>query len=79
MPVLAKEVECMLEDGRTSLYAIVHPACAIEVLVDIDRSGLSTDYRHALDDGDVEFVWVLGKSCCAGLWKVSVPTYIERG
>lgn len=67
MPISAKEIEGMLEGWRAALDAIVHPARAIEVFIEMDGGRLATNDGHALDYGNLELVWMLGESCCAGL------------
>jgi len=67
VPISAKEIEGMFEGWRAALDAIVHPASAVEVFIETDGGRLATDDGHTLDYGNLEFVWMLGESCCAGL------------
>lgn len=72
MPVLLEELESMLEDGRATLDAVVHPCSAILLFVEGYRGGLPATDRHALDDGDVELIGVCGEGICAGLFCISM-------
>lgn len=67
MAISVEEVEGVLEGGRATLDAVVHPRSAKLLFVERDGGGLTTNDGHALDDGDFILVRVLGEGVCAGL------------
>jgi hypothetical protein len=56
----------VMEYGASTLYALIQPACSILLLVDWDGEGLTATVVYAIDQGHVEFVWVLGEVVGAG-------------
>ena len=65
--LLSEEVGCVFEGGAAALDAVVHPVCAVKIVVDGDGGGLAARYGGALEDGDAVFSWVIGEGCSAGL------------
>lgn len=78
MPILLEEVEGMFKDGRAALYTVVHPCCTVFFLVEGDGGCLATADVHALNEGDFEFVGMVGESGGGGLQSLSV-TVSTRG
>ena len=55
----------MVKDTTATLYTLIQPACAMLLLVDGDRKGLSTTVIDSVDESHIELVWVLGEMMSA--------------
>ena len=66
MPLAGEHRHGMMKDVATTLDALVQPTSSMLFFVNRDGECLSTTIIHGIDDGDIEFVWMLGEMLGAG-------------
>jgi hypothetical protein len=67
----------MVEYGASTLYTLIQPACTVFVFVDRDGEGLATTVADTVDQGNVEFVGVLGEVVGAG-HSLTIVRYVQQ-